>query len=88
LEKIDRMVIHISEEQTITELSTVIHQYDAEIYIEKLVNGSFVEVNLKSFLGLIVLKLQNGDEIQIRACGPESVEAVQKIKHFFGSGTQ
>lgn len=82
----DHMIIHISEKQTITELSQFILRYDAEIYLSKLVGGSPVEVNLKSFLGLILLQLKDGDKVLVRAVGSESPEAVKKIQEFFSKG--
>ncbi|MFC0558822.1 HPr family phosphocarrier protein [Halalkalibacter alkalisediminis] len=74
--------IHISEEQTITELSKLVQHFKAEIYLKKIVNGNVIEVNLKSFLGLITLQLKNNDRITVRTIGSDYNEALSKVVEF------
>lgn len=74
--------VNISENQTITGLSQLIQPYHSEIYLKKLVRGTVVEVNLKSFLGLITLQLQNGDRLTVRAIGEDSEEAIKDVIMF------
>jgi phosphocarrier protein HPr len=76
------ITVSISEEQTITDLSKVIQQYDAEIYLKKVVRGTVYEINMKSFLGLVTLQLNNGDEIIVRGVGSDCEEAVEKVVEF------
>lgn len=76
------ITVNISEEQTITGLSQLIQPYYSEIYLKKLVRGTVVEVNLKSFLGLITLQLQNGDRLTVRAIGEDSEEALKEVIEF------
>lgn len=75
--------VYLSENKTIVDLSQLIQKYDSEIYLKKIVNGSVIEVNLKSFLGLINLQLRNGDEIEARAEGNDGHEALEEIERFF-----
>ncbi|SEA76430.1 phosphotransferase system HPr (HPr) family [Thalassobacillus cyri] len=77
-----KVIVHIDETQTIMELNQIIQKYEAEILIKKNVNGSIIEVNLKSFLGLINLRLHNGDELYVYCSGPEASEAMKAIEQF------
>ncbi|WP_227935613.1 HPr family phosphocarrier protein [Alkalihalobacillus deserti] len=77
-----QIIIHISEEQTITELSELVQPFRAEIYLKKVVNGNVIEVNLKSFLGLITLQLKNNDRITVRTIGLDCNEALNKVVEF------
>ncbi|MFC0471131.1 HPr family phosphocarrier protein [Halalkalibacter kiskunsagensis] len=76
------ITVDISEEQTITGLSQLIQPYQSEIYLKKLVRGTVVEVNLKSFLGLITLQLRNGDRLTVRAIGEDGERALQEVVEF------
>jgi phosphocarrier protein len=76
------ITVNISEEQTITELSQLIQPYHCEIYLKKLVRGTVIEVNLKSFLGLITLQLRNGDRLTVRAIGEDSEAALREVVEF------
>ncbi|WP_088105781.1 HPr family phosphocarrier protein [Halalkalibacter urbisdiaboli] len=76
------ITVNISEEQTITGLSQLIQPYHCEIFLKKLVRGTVVEVNLKSFLGLITLQLQNGDRLTVRAVGEDSESALKEVIKF------
>lgn len=75
--------VYLSENKTIVDLSQLIQKYDSEIYLKKIVNGSVIEVNLKSFLGLINLQLRNGDEVIARVEGIDSQEALMEVERFF-----
>jgi phosphocarrier protein HPr len=75
--------VFLSENKTIVDLSQLIQKYDSEIYLTKIVNGSVIEVNLKSFLGLINLQLRNGDEIKVSVEGEDSRLALQEVERFF-----
>ncbi len=79
----ENVPVHISDELTIIDLSALTQKYKSEIHLKKVVRGSVIEVSLKSFLGLITLQLQNGDEITIRAVGEDSEEAVAEVERFF-----
>ncbi|WP_242705630.1 HPr family phosphocarrier protein [Pontibacillus sp. ALD_SL1] len=74
--------VSIDETQTIIELSNKIQRFDSEIYLEKNVEGSLVEVNLKSFLGLINLRLKNGDILLIRCEGKDCSVALEEVKEW------
>jgi phosphocarrier protein len=76
------ITVHISEEQTITELSQLVQPFRSEIYLKKFVNGNVIEVNLKSFLGLITLQLKNNDRITVRTLGEDCHEALEKVVDF------
>ncbi|WP_345243150.1 HPr family phosphocarrier protein [Pontibacillus salipaludis] len=78
----ESITVNIDETQTIIELSNKIQRYDSEIYLEKNVEGSMVEVNLKSFLGLINLRLKNGDRLLIRCEGRDCPEALEEVKQW------
>lgn len=73
------IVVHITEQQTIIELSQLIQPFQSEIFLTKLVNGTLVDVNLKSFLGLINLQLGNGDQLTVRAEGNDCKAAIEKV---------
>ncbi len=81
-ECLKEIIVNISEEQTITDLSKSIQPLQSEIFLKKMVRGMIVEVNLKSFLGLITLQLRNGDKLFIRAVGEDCEEAVQAIEDY------
>ncbi|OIJ14046.1 phosphocarrier HPr family protein [Anaerobacillus arseniciselenatis] len=77
-----KIIINISEDQTIIELSKLVQPYRSEIFLEKFLNGSVREINLKSFLGLITLRLQNKDQITIKAVGEDCEEALIKVVEY------
>ncbi|MFC7062160.1 HPr family phosphocarrier protein [Halobacillus seohaensis] len=74
--------VYIKESQTIIELSQIIQQYDSEILLKKNVNGSIIEANLKSFLGLINLRLHDGDEVQVECIGDDAADALKEVEKF------
>ncbi|MCT8137178.1 HPr family phosphocarrier protein [Anaerobacillus sp. CMMVII] len=81
-ECIKEITVNISEDQTITDLSKSIQPLESEIYLKKMVRGMIVEVNLKSFLGLITLQLKNDDKLIIRAVGEDCDQAVAEIEKY------
>ncbi len=76
----------MTESQTIIELSQIIQQYNAEILLKKNVNGSLIEANLKSFLGLINLRLHDGDEIIVHCVGEDAEQALREVEAFLSEG--
>ncbi|UOQ91988.1 HPr family phosphocarrier protein [Halobacillus shinanisalinarum] len=76
------IIVNISEEQTIIELSDRLQPYKSEIFLKKIYQGSIYEINLKSFLGLITLKIKNGDKIWVRAAGTDCKEALQSVVEY------
>lgn len=82
-EKVSKDVkVHMKETQTIMELSQIIQRYDSEIILKKVVQGSVHEANLKSFLGLINLRLQEGDEIEVTCIGADAAQALGEVESF------
>lgn len=73
------IVVNISEDITIVEVSKATQKFQSEIYLKKNVNGAIYEINLKSFLGLITLQLRNGDHLVVSAIGEDSKEAVDEV---------
>lgn len=80
-----KVKVHIPDEHTIVDLSNLTQKYQSEIYLKKEVRGSIIEINLKSFLGLITLQLKNGDEITIQVVGEDSKEALAEVENFFSA---
>jgi phosphocarrier protein HPr len=74
--------VQVKETQTIMELSQIIQRYDSEILLKKNVQGSLIEANLKSFLGLINLRLQDGDEITVECVGSDAEQALEEVENF------
>ncbi|GGP09567.1 HPr family phosphocarrier protein [Oceanobacillus neutriphilus] len=77
-------VIHITEDQTIIELSYLLQKYDCEVFIRNESGNQIHEVNPKSVLGLATLQLRNGVEATVRAEGKDAEEAVLEVIRFFG----
>lgn len=75
--------VNISENQTIVDLSQILQPFEAEIYLEKVVDGTAREVNLKSFLGLITLQLKNGDKVKVKTVGQDHEKAIREVIAFF-----
>jgi phosphocarrier protein len=78
-ESVQEITVNINGNQTIIELSEMIQSYHAEIFIKKIHQGSIYEINLKSFLGLITIRLNNGDKVWIRAEGNDHKEALRTV---------
>lgn len=78
----EKVVVNISEKATIVDLSKMTQKYDSEIFLKKIVGGSVIDVNLKSFLGLITLQLKNGDQVTVRVVGEDSDEALREVVTF------
>ncbi|MCD8510776.1 MAG: HPr family phosphocarrier protein [Bacillus sp. (in: Bacteria)] len=51
--------------------------------MKKVFRGSVLEINVKSFLGLITLHLENGDSLTVRAVGDDCEEALEEVAKFF-----
>ncbi|PYZ92192.1 phosphocarrier HPr family protein [Salipaludibacillus keqinensis] len=77
-----KIIIHVDETQTITELSGKLQQYQSDIYLQKVARGNVLEVNVKSFLGLVTLHLENGDTIFVRAVGDDCEQALEAVVEF------
>lgn len=78
----EKVVVNISETQTIIELSKMTQKFNSEIFLKKVVSGSVIDINLKSFLGLITLQLRNGDHLTVRVVGDDSEEALREVIDF------
>lgn len=78
-----KVVVNISDNVTIVDISKATQKYQSEIYIHKVVNGTPHDINLKSFLGLINLRLKNGDEITIKSEGIDCDDALNEVVQFF-----
>ncbi len=76
------IIVNITEDQTITDLSKSIQPLNSEIFLKKMVRGMIVEVNLKSFLGLITLQLKNGDKLSVRAVGDDCEVAIDEVVNY------
>ncbi|MCM3744039.1 HPr family phosphocarrier protein [Sporosarcina luteola] len=75
----ENVVVNISKDVTIIEVSQATQKFTSEIYLKKNVNGHIHEINLKSFLGLITLQLRNGDHLVVSAIGEDCEEAVEEV---------
>ena len=75
----ENIIVNISDNVTIIEVSKVTQKFESEIYLIKDVNGMVHEINLKSFLGLINLRLKNGDHITVKAIGDDSDIALKEV---------
>lgn len=78
----ENIVVNISEDVTIIEVSKATQKFQSEIYLKKNVNGVIHEINLKSFLGLITLQLKNGDHITVQTIGEDCEEALEEVVNF------
>ena len=81
-ERTKNITVNISETQTIVELSQLTQKFESEIFLKREVRGSVIEVNVKSFLGLITLNLHNGSQLQVRTVGADCEEALQEVAHY------
>ena len=73
------IIVNISENVTIIEVSKATQKFKSEIYLKKNVNGTLHDINLKSFLGLIILQLKNGDHLTVSAIGEDCEEALNEV---------
>jgi len=76
------IIVHISDNVTIVEVSKATQKFESEIYLKKNVNGTIHEINLKSFLGLITLQLRNGDQLTVRTVGEDCEEAMADVVQY------
>lgn len=82
-EKVTKEVtVHMKETQTIMELSQIIQSFDSEIILKKNVQGSVIEANLKSILGLINLRLQEEDKVEVTCIGADAEQALKEVETF------
>lgn len=81
-EKSEYITVNISETQTIVELSQLTQKFESEIFLKREVRGSVIEVNVKSFLGLITLNLHNGSRLQVRTVGEDCEEALEAVVNY------
>lgn len=77
------IVVNIKESQTIMELSEKLQPFTSDVYLKKIYLGNVLEVNVKSFLGLITLHLENNDSISVRAVGEDCEEVLEVVVNFF-----
>jgi phosphocarrier protein HPr len=80
-----KVCLDMREDQTIIELCDQLQPFHSEVYLKKTVRGSLLEVNVKSFLGLVSLLLKNGEEVEIRAEGIDHSEALRATVDYFTS---
>ncbi|MDD3307659.1 MAG: HPr family phosphocarrier protein [Acetobacterium sp.] len=52
------------------------NQFKSEVYIKK----DATRVNAKSIMGVMILAVQKGDEIEIEASGEDEKKAVEQLK--------
>lgn len=79
------IIVNISDDVTIVEVSKATQQFQSEIYLRKNVNGTVHEINLKSFLGLVTLQLKNGDRLTVRTVGEDSEVAMENVVQYLSS---
>ncbi|CAM4300121.1 HPr family phosphocarrier protein [Paenibacillus tarimensis] len=79
-----KIVIRLSEDKTIAELGKILTGFNSEVMIKKNEGVHYKEANLKSILGLINLRLNNGDGVTIEGVGEEAEEAVEVVATFLG----
>lgn len=77
-----QIIINISEDQTIVDLSKLVQPYNSEIFLKKFLKGNTIEINLKSFLGLITLQLKNNDHVTVRVVGDDCEEVIDRVVKF------
>ncbi|MFC4323655.1 HPr family phosphocarrier protein [Litchfieldia salsa] len=73
------IIVNISENMTIVDLSNLTQKFHSDIFLTKTVNGVIHDINLKSFLGLITLQLKNGDSILVRVEGDDCDKAIDEL---------
>ena len=81
-ERKESIVVNIGENQTIIELSEKLRHFNSDIYLKKIFRGNVMEINVKSFLGLVTMHLENGDSVIVRAVGDDCEEALKEVVKF------
>ncbi len=76
------IVINLNEKQTIVELTQLLAPFKSDVYIVNRSGGNVVEANVKSFLGLVSLRIGNGNRVTVRAEGSDAQEALNKVVQF------
>ncbi|WP_134702375.1 HPr family phosphocarrier protein [Ammoniphilus sp. YIM 78166] len=84
--KVTKAIINLSEDRTILELSQILAQFSSVVIVKKYEGAFYKEANLKSILGLISLRLKNGDQITIEGTGEDEEQAVQAVATFLSGG--
>ncbi|MEW9671718.1 HPr family phosphocarrier protein [Ammoniphilus sp. 3BR4] len=84
--KVIKTVVNLSEDHTIIELSQILAQFESVVIIKKNEGAFYKEANLRSVLGLISLRLQNGDNITIEGTGKDEEAAVEAVARFISGG--
>jgi phosphocarrier protein HPr len=79
-----KTVVNLSEDKTIIELSQILSEFPLPVLIKKNEGAYYKEANIKSILGLISLRLKNGDHITIEGNGENAKEAVEAVARFLG----
>jgi phosphocarrier protein HPr len=79
-----KTIVNLSEDQTIIELSQILAEFSSTVLIKKNEGAYYKEANIKSILGLISLRLKNGDSVTIEATGTDEQEAVRAVSQFLG----
>ncbi|MFZ4451495.1 HPr family phosphocarrier protein [Salibacterium aidingense] len=76
------IIIQIEEKQTVIELGQLLQPFKSEVYLMNRSEGHVVEANVKSLLGLVSMRIQNGDQVTVRAVGSDAEEAAAKVINF------
>lgn len=82
--EVRKAIVNLSEDKTIVELSQILSSYQATVIVKKNEGAFYKEANLRSVLGLVSLRLKNGDHITIEATGEEAKQAVEAVSQFIG----
>lgn len=84
MEVVRKAVVNLSEDQTIVELSQILAAFSSAVIVKKNEGAYYKEANLKSILGLVSLRLKNGDHITIQGTGEDAEAAVEAVARFIG----
>ncbi|PYZ95597.1 phosphocarrier HPr family protein [Alteribacter lacisalsi] len=76
------ITINLNEKQTIVELTQLLAPFKSDVYLVNRSGGNVVEANVKSLLGLVSLRIGNGDRVTLRAEGSDAEEALGKVVQF------
>ncbi|MFC4736826.1 HPr family phosphocarrier protein [Bacillus daqingensis] len=76
------ITIRLEETQTIVELTNLLTPYESDIYIVNRSGGNVIEANVKSLLGLVSLRIGNGDRVTVRAEGTDAEAALDAVVQF------
>ncbi|MDZ5783923.1 HPr family phosphocarrier protein [Marinococcus luteus] len=76
------VIVNIDSKQTISELSNLLQPFKAEVYLRKASEGNVQEINLKSFLGLVSTRLENGERVYLLAEGEDKEKALDAVEEY------